>query len=68
MNEIESFNNEKIVAYAKVNSLLLGLSTTNNIEDLLQLASEFNFTQEFMDLLWLAREDISMKKLEAILY
>ena len=66
LNEIESFNNEKIVAYAKVNSLLLGLSTTNNIEDLLQLASEFNFTQEFMDLLWLAREDISMKKLEAI--
>lgn len=66
LNELESLDNKKIAAYAKVNSLLLGLSKTNNIEDLLQLASEFGFTQEFMDLLWLAREDVSMKKLEAI--
>lgn len=66
LNELESLDNEKIVAYAKVKSLLLGLSKTNNIEDLLQLASEFGFTQEFMDLLWLAREDISTEKLEII--
>lgn len=66
LNELESLDNEKIAAYAKVNSLLLGLSKTNNIEDLLQLASEFGFTQEFMDLLWLAREDISTGKLEII--
>lgn len=44
----------------------MGLSKTNNIEDLLQLASEFGFTQEFMDLLWVAREDISTGKLEII--
>ena len=66
LNELESLDNEKIAAYAKVNSLLLGLSKTNNIEDLLQLASEFGFTQEFMDLLWLAREDVSTEKLEII--
>ena len=66
LNELESLDNEKIATYAKVNSLLLGLSKTNNIEDLLQLASEFGFTQEFMDLLWLAREDVSTEKLEII--
>lgn len=66
LNELESLDNEKIAAYAKVNSLLLGLSKTNNIEDLLQLASEFGFTQEFMDLLWLARENVSIEKLEII--
>ena len=66
LNELESLDNEKIAAYAKVKSLLLGLSKTNNIEDLLQLASEFGFTQEFMDLLWLAREDVSTEKLEII--
>lgn len=66
LNELESLDNEKIATYAKVNSLLLGLSKTNNIEDLLQLASEFGFTQEFMDLLWLARKDVSTEKLEII--
>lgn len=64
--EIENLDNDKIAAYGKVNGMLLGLSEEQDIEEVLGLANEYEFTQEFLDLLWLGKEKLSSEKLEAI--
>lgn len=64
--EIENLDNDKIAAYGKVNGMLLGLSEEQDIEEVLGLANEYEFTQEFLDLLWLGKKKLSLEKLETI--
>ena len=64
--EIENLDNEEVAAYGKVNGFLLGVLEEQNIEELLDLASDFGFTQEFLNLLWLGNQCLPTEKLEYI--
>lgn len=64
--EIENLDNEEVAAYGKVKGFLLGVLEEQNIEELLDLASDFGFTQEFLDLLWLGNRCLPTEKLEYI--
>ena len=62
--EIENLDNDEISAYGKIKSILLGISEEQDIEEALDLANEYEFTQEFLDLLWIGRKYLTLEKLE----
>ncbi len=62
--EIENIDNEEVAAYGKVKGFLLGVLEEQNVEELLGLASDFGFTEEFLDLLWIGKRCLPTEKLE----
>lgn len=63
ISEIENLSNKKISSYGKIESVILNLSRCENIEELLINATEFSFSQEFLELLWIGKEKISIDNL-----